>query len=106
MMKNTYEQKVNRWKEMHGALSLKAQRKLNRLIKQYEKTRSINIENEKSTAIIPGTKLIRDFKGKKYEVQTMENGYMFNNKVYKSLSAIANEITGSHWNGNKFFGVT
>lgn len=36
----------------------------------------------------------------------MENGYLFNNKVYKSLSAIANEITGSHWNGNKFWGIT
>lgn len=106
MIKNTYEPKINRLEETYGALSLKAQRKLNRLIKQYEKTRSINIENEKSTAITPGTKLIRDFKGKKYEVQTMENGYLFNKKVYKSLSAIANEITGSHWNGNKFFGVT
>ncbi|MFR1503862.1 MAG: DUF2924 domain-containing protein [Opitutales bacterium] len=106
MIKNTYEQKINRWEETYEALSLKVQRKLNRLIKQYEKTRSINIENEKSTTIIPGTKLIRDFKGKKYEVQVMENGYMFNNKVYSSLSSIANEITGSHWNGNKFFGVT
>ena len=85
MIKNTYEQKINRWEETYEALSLKVQRKLNRLIKQYEKTRSINIENEKSTTIIPGTKLIRDFKGKKYEVQVMENGYKFNNKVYRSL---------------------
>ena len=71
MIKNTYEQKINRWEETFEALSLKVQRKLNRLIKQYEKTRSINIENEKSTTIIPGTKMKRNFKGKQYEERVM-----------------------------------
>lgn len=58
------------------------------------------------TVISPGTKLIKEFKGKKYEVLAVEDGYLFQNKIYKSLSAIANEITGSHWNGKKFFGIT
>ena len=49
--------------------------------------------------------MIKEFKGKKYEVLAVEDGYLFQNKIYKSLSAIANEITGSHWNGKKFFGI-
>jgi hypothetical protein len=36
---------------------------------------------------------------------SFSNGFEFKNKVYKSLSAIANEVTGKHWNGRKFFGV-
>ena len=42
----------------------------------------------------------------KYEVIKLDNGYQFNDNVYKSLSAIANEITGTRWNGKKFFGIT
>lgn len=105
MIKSTYEQKIIQWEQLHGTLSLKAQRKLRRLVEQYEKTRSINIEKEKHTVISPGTKLIKEFKGKKYEVLAVEDGYLFQNKIYKSLSAIANEITASHWNGKKFFGI-
>ena len=43
--------------------------------------------------------------GKKYEVTAISDGYCYNGKVYKSLSAIANEITGTRWNGKRFFGV-
>ncbi|MBS5802667.1 MAG: DUF2924 domain-containing protein [Brachyspira sp.] len=33
------------------------------------------------------------------------SGFEYNGKKYKSLSVIANEITGTRWNGKKFFGV-
>ena len=49
--------------------------------------------------------LIREFKGKKYEIKVLENGYEYGGKIYKSLSAIANYITGTRWNGKVFFGV-
>lgn len=52
-----------------------------------------------------GTKFIREFKGEKYEVIAVEGGFSFNDKLYKTLSAVANVITGTHWNGKKFFGV-
>ena len=41
----------------------------------------------------------------KYEVVTVDGGFNFNGKLYKTLSAVANIITGTHWNGKKFFGV-
>jgi len=52
-----------------------------------------------------GTKLIRQWKGQKHEVIASENAFVYNGKNYKSLSAIACEITGSQWNGKIFFGV-
>ena len=48
--------------------------------------------------------LIR-FSGEKYEVIAVNGGFIFNGKLYKTLSAVANVITGTHWNGKKFFGV-
>ena len=51
-----------------------------------------------------GTKLIRSYKGTKYEVLVVDKGFMYSGKVYKSLSAIAKEITGKNWNGKVFFG--
>lgn len=52
-----------------------------------------------------GTKLIREYKGEKHEVIAIDKGFGYKNKVYKSLSAIANEITGTRWNGKVFFGL-
>ena len=52
-----------------------------------------------------GTKFIREFKCEKYEVIAVDGGFNFNGKLYKTLSAVANVITGTHWNGKKFFGV-
>ena len=49
--------------------------------------------------------MVREFKGKRYSVTVIQNGYEYNGKKYKSLSAIANKITGTRWNGKKFFGV-
>lgn len=48
---------------------------------------------------------IREFKGEKYEVIAVNGGFIFNGKLYKTLSAVANVITGTHWNRKKFFGV-
>lgn len=52
-----------------------------------------------------GTKLIREYKGERYEVIALERGFEYNSKKYRSLSAIAKEITGTSWNGKVFFGI-
>ena len=62
-------------------------------------------KNNKVLSIADGPRLIREFKGRKYSVTVIQNGYEYNGKKYKSLTAIANEITGTRWNGKKFFGV-
>ena len=51
----------------------------------------------------PGAKLVREYKGRKHEVTVLAQGFEFGGKAYRSLSAVAKVITGSHCNGFQFF---
>jgi hypothetical protein len=51
----------------------------------------------------PGTILHRPYKGQVLQVQVLRDGFAFDGKVYKTLSAVAKVITGSHCNGYLFF---
>jgi hypothetical protein len=53
----------------------------------------------------PGTVITRDYKGRKLLVAVLEKGFEFEGRIYRSLSAIAKEVTGAHWNGVHFFGL-
>lgn len=53
----------------------------------------------------PGNRIIREWKDEKYEVIIRSNGVEYNGQLYRSLTAVAKKITGTHWNGKKFFGV-
>ena len=52
-----------------------------------------------------GSLLQREWQGERYQVEVVEGGYIWKGRSYKSLSAIAREITGSRWNGPRFFGL-
>ncbi len=52
----------------------------------------------------PGSILCREFKGQMVVVQVLEHGFQYQDRFYKSLSAIARQVTGAHWNGYAFFG--
>lgn len=52
-----------------------------------------------------GTQLVRVWNGRRCEVQVTRDGFEFEGRPYKSLTAITKAITGSHWNGPKFFGL-
>ena len=54
---------------------------------------------------IAGTKLIREWKGVEHTVTVLDDGYDYQGRPYKSLSAVARAITGTRWNGWVFFGV-
>ena len=58
-----------------------------------------------SNSITPGSRLIREWHGDIHVVDVVEDGVTWNKKSYASLSAVAREITGTRWNGRKFFGV-
>ncbi len=55
--------------------------------------------------LLPGARLIRDWNGKTHVVDVIEEGFVFQAKVHKSLTAIAHQITGAHWSGPRFFGL-
>ena len=52
---------------------------------------------------VPGTLLTRVFKGREYLVRVLPNGFEYDGEAYRSLSAVAHAITGSHWSGYHFF---
>ena len=54
---------------------------------------------------IIGTRLVREWNGRQYEVLTTREGFEFEGRPYKSLTAITKAITGTHWNGPRFFGL-
>jgi len=54
----------------------------------------------------PGARLVREWHGRTHSVEVLRQGFLFEGKVYRSLSEIARRITGSHWSGPRFFGLT
>ena len=58
-----------------------------------------------SGRLITGTRLIREWKGVEHVVTVLAEGYEWQGRPYKSLSAIARAITGTRWNGHVFFGL-
>ena len=65
-----------------------------------------DIARARVTQAKPGSKLIREWGGRTHSVAVSEDGFEWNGKTWRSLSAIAREITGAHWSGPRFFGVT
>lgn len=53
----------------------------------------------------PGTRIVREWQGQRHEVEKVDDGYLYAGRRWSSLSAIALEITGTRWNGPKFFGL-
>ena len=56
--------------------------------------------------LTPGTRLVRDWRGVGHTVTVLEDGFSYDGKQWSTLSAIAKAITGAHWNGPRFFGLT
>ena len=54
---------------------------------------------------VTGTKLVRNHQGVEHTVTVLGDGYSWEGRPYKSLSAIARAITGTRWNGWTFFGI-
>ena len=54
----------------------------------------------------PGTYLEREYKGRRVIAKVLVDGFEFDGEIYRSLSAIAHEATGTKWNGFLFFNLT
>ncbi len=53
----------------------------------------------------PGSVLRREYKGNVIVVRVLPRGFEYEGEVYRSLTAIAQKVTGAHWNGVSFFGL-
>jgi hypothetical protein len=87
----------------YGGLSTETKDRLRQVMGSLEPQRRFH--NEARSRFKPGTRLVREWKGKTHEVILTDGGYDYLGKRYKSLSPIACEITGTHWSGPAFFGT-
>ena len=61
--------------------------------------------DRRRTELKPGTILMREWNGRPHRVMVVDEGFVWNGKTYDSLSKIAAAITGTKWNGPRFFGL-
>jgi hypothetical protein len=61
--------------------------------------------DQKRTELTPGTVLVREWDRRSQRVMVMANGFAWNGQTYDSLSKVAFAITGTKWNGPRFFGL-
>ena len=66
-------------------------------------TRKAQIADPRNPVV--GTKLIREWEGTAHTVTVLKDGFDWGGQRYKSLSAVARAITGTRWNGYRFFGL-
>lgn len=55
--------------------------------------------------VLPGSQITREYKGQQISVTVLPSGFEWKGDIYRSLSAVAKAVTGSHWNGSLFFGL-
>ena len=87
----------------HGGPSRTLQRRLRILAAEFEKgARSFD------PGIVPktGATLVREWRGRTHTVLVREEGFEYEGQRYRSLTVIAERITGAHWSGPRFFGLT
>ena len=94
-----------------GGLSKVAHDKMDAVLKRHDYDENgmpaagASRSSRKKDAPVIGSKLVREWNGRRYEVTALRDGFEYDGRKYRSLSAIAKAITGTHWNGRAFFGV-
>jgi hypothetical protein len=89
--------------KVYGKLLATTRREIGRLQRQYEKNGEV--VTEACATAKPGTVLIREWKQEQHHVLILDEGYLYRDRRYTSLSQIATEITGVRWSGPRFFGL-
>ncbi len=72
---------------------------------QQKRTKVVSARIEANSEMLPGVLLQRDYKGRRIQVKVLDDGFEYLGERYKSLTAIADAVTGKHWNGYHFFNV-
>jgi hypothetical protein len=86
----------------YGGLKPEALRRLAELAKDLEPRGS---RRRTETMPVAGTRLLREWQGVEHAVTVLNDGFEYDGRPFRSLSAIARAITGTRWNGWLFFGL-
>ena len=89
--------------QTHGGASRAQRRRLQTLAREFEKG-----GGSFDPGVVPkaGTRLVRQWRGHAHTVLVREDGFEYEGEHYRSLTVIAERITGAHWSGPRFFGLT
>jgi hypothetical protein len=86
-----------------GGLRPQRQRQLRQIAQQFNQTGAANTPLRPE--LKPGTRLVREWQGRTYEVVVLDDGFSWQGTSYRSLSALARKITDTAWSGPLFFGL-
>lgn len=88
---------------VHGAMTGATRRRIERLVGQLD--RRGEVAAERAPVLKVGTRLVRDWQGRSHHVLVLDDGFLFEDRRYASLTAVAATITGAKWSGPRFFGL-
>jgi hypothetical protein len=86
-----------------GGLEKETEKRLERLAKEEEGATAE--KRPSSNQLLLGTRLVREWRGVEHCCTVLNDGFEYQGRRFKSLSAVANHITGTRWNGKVFFGL-
>ena len=86
----------------HGGLPALVKREVLRLASDVDQ----NTVQSHRPQLLPGTRLVREWNELTISVDVLEEGFAYDNRTWHSLSEIARHVTGAHWSGPRFFGLT
>ena len=89
----------------YGGLKPETIRRLEILGEQYDSDNLTTRRIRHEARPVAGTRLVREYRGVEHTVTVLADGYEWECRPYRSLSAIAREITGTRWNGLVFWGL-
>jgi hypothetical protein len=88
-----------------GDLDRATARLLDRLALDAHSRERVDVPVPDSVGLKPGTVLVREWEGSPHRVMVLADGFAWNGATYVSLSQVARAITGTRWNGPRFFGL-
>jgi len=96
--------------EALGDLDASLRRKLERMSREGAESGSLPFSNRSPSTregvdLRPGALLVREWRGRLERVSVLNDGFAWNGAIYPSLSRVAKAITGTNWNGHRFFGL-
>lgn len=89
----------------YGGLEEPVKAKLREIAEEDGEAKKAKSRIEFNGRILPGTRFTREWRGRIYETIVRDDGFEYNGQAYRSLSAIATAITGTQWNGRKWWGL-
>lgn len=91
--------------QQHGGLSKRALAYLKVIESDLRNGRVVETPYLDEQKLKPGCQLVREHEGIDHRVTVVESGYDWNGTTFGSLSSVAKAITGTNWNGYRFFGL-